>query len=295
MTESLDWTLLQSFAAVTETGSLSAAARKLGQSQPTLGRHIRALEAALGVELFTRGPKGLIPTEAARGLIGPAEQMRAAAARLRLAAEGQDAGLAGTVRVTASSVVSHFILPPILAAIRRAHPEIQIELVPSDSSENLLFREADIALRMYRPTQLDLVAAHVTDLEMGLYAATGLLDRVGRPRTVEDLLKLDFVGFDASDTIIRFMREAGLEVGRTFFAVRCDDQAAYWQLVRAGCGIGGMQAVIGDAEPGVERVLPRLDLPRLPVWLAAPTALRHTPRIRLIWDRLAEALRHMQR
>ncbi|TDK43982.1 LysR family transcriptional regulator [Antarcticimicrobium luteum] len=289
----LDWTLLQSFSAVAETGSLSAAARKLGQSQPTLGRHIRALEAALGVELFTRGPKGLIPTEAARGLIGPADQMRQAAARLRLAAEGQETGLAGTVRVTASTVVSHFILPPILAAIRRAHPEIQIELVPADSSENLLFREADIALRMYRPTQLDLVAAHVTDLEMGLYAATGFLDRVGRPRTVDELLKLDFVGFDANDTIIRFMREAGLEVGRGFFGVRCDDQAAYWQLVRAGCGIGGMQAAIGDDEPGVERVLSKMDLPTLPVWLAAPAALRHSPRIRLVWDRLAAGLRRL--
>jgi len=291
MTNALDWTLLQSFSAVAETGSLSAAARKLGQSQPTLGRHIRALEAALGVELFTRGPRGLIPTEAARGMIGAADQMRAAAARLQLAAEGQEAGLAGVVRVTASSVVSHFVLPPIVAALRRTHPEIQIELVPSDSSENLLFREADIALRMYRPTQLDLVAAHVTDVEMGLYAATGFLDRVGRPRTVEEALRLDFVGFDANDTIIRFMRDAGLEVGRAFFGVRCDDQAAYWQLVRAGCGIGGMQAMIGEAEPGVERVLPGLELPTLPVWLATPAALRHNPRIRLVWDRLAEGLR----
>lgn len=291
MTGALDWTLLQSFSAVAETGSLSAAARKLGQSQPTLGRHIRALEAALGVELFTRGPRGLIPTDAARGMIGPAEQMRAAAALLQLAAEGQEAGLAGTVRLTASSVVSHFILPPILAALRRAHPEIQIELVPSDSSENLLFREADIALRMYRPTQLDLVAAHVCDLEMGLYAATGFLDRVGRPQTMKAALSLDFVGFDADDTIIRFMREAGLDVGREFFRVRSDDQAAYWQLVRAGCGIGGMQAVIGEAEPGVERILPGLELPALPVWLATPSALRHSPRIRLVWDRLAKGLR----
>lgn len=291
MTEPLDWTLLQSFAAVAESGSLSAAARRLGQSQPTLGRHIRALETALGVELFTRGPKGLIPTEAARGLIGPAEQMREAAARLRLAAEGQDAGLAGTVRVTASTVVSHFILPPMLAAIRAAHPEVQIELVPSDSSENLLFREADIALRMYRPVQLDLVAAHVVDLPVGLYATSAYLDRVGRPKSETEAMALDFVGFDANDTILRVMREAGLEVTREFFGLRCDDQAAYWQLVRAGCGIGGMQVAVGDAEPGMERVLEGMTLPALPVWLAAPAALRHNPRIRLVWDRLAEGLR----
>ena len=290
MANPLDWTLLQSFTAVAETGSLSAAARRLGQSQPTIGRHIRALEEALGVELFTRVPRGLVPTEAGRGLIGPAEQMREAAARLQLAAEGQDAGLAGTVRVTASMVMSHFILPPVIAEIRRAHPEIQIELVPSDSSENLLFREADIALRMYRPTQLDLITAHVADQQLGLYAATAFLDRAGRPETVDELMALDFVGFDASDTIIRTMRAAGLEVSREFFAVRSDDQAAYWQLIRAGCGVGGMQVMIGEAEPGVERVLPGLRLPALPVWLAAPAALRHTPRIRLVWDMLAARL-----
>ncbi|WP_212522736.1 LysR family transcriptional regulator [Actibacterium sp. MT2.3-13A] len=290
MDNPLDWTLLQSFAAVAETGSLSAAARRLGQSQPTIGRHIRALEEALGVELFTRAPRGLIPTEAGRGLIGPAEQMREAAARLQLAAAGQDSGLVGPVRVTASAVVSHFILPPIIAEIRRAHPQIQIDLVPSDSSENLLFREADIALRMYRPTQLDLIAAHVADQKIGLYAATAFLDRVGRPESVEELMALDFVGFDANETIIRTMRAAGLEVSRDFFAVRCDDQAAYWQLVRAGCGVGGMQVAIGEAEPGVERILPDLPLPALPVWLAAPAALRHTPRIRLVWDALAARL-----
>ncbi|MDX2482350.1 MAG: LysR family transcriptional regulator [Pseudodonghicola sp.] len=294
MTRPLDWTLLQSFAAVAETGSLSSAARRLGQSQPTLGRHIRALEAALGVELFTRGPKGLIPTEAARGLIGPADQMREAAARLRLAADGQDSGLAGTVRLTASTVVSHFILPPILVDIRRSHPEIQIDLVPTDGSENLLFREADIALRMYRPTQLDIVTSHVADQDMGLYAATGFLDRVGRPQTLEDLVELDFVGFDTNDTIIRFMRDMGQDVGRDFFGMRCDDQAAYWQLVRAGGGIGGMQVMIGDADLGLERVMPDLPLPRLPVWLAAPAALRQSPRLRLVWDRLAEALRAEQ-
>lgn len=283
----MDWTLLQSFAAVAETGSLSAAARRLGQSQPTIGRHIRALEEALGMELFTRVPKGLVPTEAGRGLIGPAEQMCEAAAKLQLAAEGQDAALAGTVRLTASVVVSHFILPPIIAEIRRAYPQIQIELVPSDSSENLLFREADIALRMYRPTQLDIITSHVADQQIGLYAATTFLDRVGRPETAEELMALDFVGFDANDLIIRIMRAAGLEVTRDFFAVRSDDQAAYWQLIRTGCGVGGMQVAIGEAEPRVERVLPELRLPPLPLWLAAPAALRHNPRIRLVWEMLA--------
>lgn len=290
MDKPLDWTLVQSFAAVANTGSLSAAARQLGQSQPTIGRHIKALEATLGVALFTRVARGLEPTEAARPLIEHARQMRAAAANLSLAADGQDNAMRGTVRITASVVVSHFILPPVLAQIRRSEPEIQIDLVPSDASENLLFREADIAIRMYRPTQLDVITSHVTDQALGLYAATGYLDRAGRPKTRQDLLALDYVGFDTNDLIIRAMRDGGVDVSRDFFPIRCDDQAAYWHLVTAGCGVGGMQCCIGDADPRVERILADFPLPPLPVWLAAPQALRHTPRIRRVWDLLAQAL-----
>ena len=287
---SLDWTLAQSFAAVADTGSLSAAARRLHQSQPTLGRHIRALESQLGVELFTRAPRGLVPTDAALDLLPHVRAMAEAAARLSLAASGKSASLAGTVRLTASTVVSHFVLPPILARLRSEWPEIELELVPSDTTENLIFREADIAIRMYRPEQPDVITRHIGDRATGLYAARGYLDRVGRPATLDQAMKLDFIGFDKSDLAIRFMQRMGLKVTRDFFAIRCDDQAAYWHLTRAGCGIGAMQCVIGDADSLVERVLPDLNLPPIPYWLAAPEALRQSPRIRKVWDFLAQAL-----
>ncbi len=286
----LDWTLIQSFAAVAAAGSLSAAARKLGQSQPTIGRHIKAAEATLGVELFRRVPRGLEPIAAGLEILGHARDMEAAAARLRLAAEGQAEDLRGTVRITASVVVSHFILPQVIADMRTRLPEVQIELVPSDTTENLIFREADIAIRMYRPIQLDVITRHVADQEFGLYANPAYLDRAGRPSSQDELAALDFVGFDRSDVIIRMMHDVGLDVGRDFFAVRCDDQAAYWHLVCAGCGVGGAQVVIGEATAMVERVLPALKLPSLPVWLAAPDALRTNARIRKVWDLLAEAL-----
>jgi len=286
----LDWTLVQSFAAVAREGSLSAAARRLGQSQPTVGRHIKALEQALGVELFTRAPRGLTPTAAALELLDHAKSMDDAAARLQLVAQGRATDLSGTVRITASVVVSHFILPPVIARLRRSRPEIQIELVPSDTTENLIFREADIAVRMYRPTQLDVIARHVADQPIALYAARSYLDRMGRPADTDALMELDFVGFDRSELIIRTMRDFGITVERSFFPVRCDDQAAYWQIVRAGCGVGAAQQVVGDAEPIVERVLPQFELPALPVWLVAPEALKSNARIRRVWDTLAEAL-----
>lgn len=216
--------------------------------------------------------------------------MQASAARLRLVAEGRAEDLRGTVRITASVVVSHFILPRLIADMRRSLPEVDIELVPSDTTENLIFREADIAIRMCRPRQLDVITRHVADQQLGLYASRSYLDRTGRPRDMAQLQALDFVGFDKNDSMIRAMRHVGMEVDREFFPVRCDDQAAHWRLVRAGCGIGGMQVVIGDAEPLVERLMTDFELPSLPVWLAAPDALRTNARIRKVWDLLAEAL-----
>ena len=285
-----DWSLAQSFLAVLERGSLSAAARTLGQSQPTLGRHVRAMEAALGVELFTRVAQGLVPTDAAHDLAPHARAMAEAAARLDLAAAGQAGTLTGTVRITASVIVSHFILPEIIARLRRCQPDIQIELVPSDTTENLTFREADIALRMYRPEQLDVITRRLADRSTGLFAATAYLDRVGRPQTLDELSRLEILGFDKSDIILRAVRSMGIEADRGFFPIRCDDQAAYWHMICAGCGVGGIQCQIGDAEPKVERIMPEVALPPLPFWLAAPEALRHVPRIRAVWEFLAAEL-----
>lgn len=284
----LDWTYIRAFLTVAETGSLSAAARALGQSQPTLGRHIKAAEASLGAALFIREAGGLRLTDVGASLLAPAREMAAASARLGMLAAGRDQQLSGTVRITASVVVSHAILPPILADLRLAEPDIALELVPSDTSENLLFREADIALRMFQPTQLDVVTRKIADQPIALYAAHEVLARFGQPRNLEDLKHMPFVGFDRDDQILRAMRGFGFDVSRDFFGVRCDDQAVFWQLVCAGCGVGAMQAVIGDAEPRVQRLNVQPDLPALPVWLAAHEALHKTPRVKRVWDFLAE-------
>ena len=288
--DQLDWTYLKSFIAVAETGSLTAAAQQLGQSQPTIGRHIKAAEDMFGAELFTRELRGLSLTEFGLSILEPAKQMAEQAARLQNIAVGRDHGISGTVRITASMVMSHYVLPDIVANIRRAEPNIEIELVPSDATENLLFREADIAIRMYRPTQLDIVAKHIVDQEMALYASHELIGEHGQPSTLYELSKLPFVGFDKSDTMIKLMRDMGWPIDRHFFGVRCDDQAAYWNLVRSGCGVGGMQTSIGDRDNRVCRVAFQPPLPKLPVWVAATDALRRNLRIRRVWDLLVEGL-----
>ncbi len=285
-----DWTLLRSFLAVAETGSLSAAARLLGQSQPTIGRHVALAEEALGVALFTRHARGLHLTDAGAELLPAARDMGAAAHRLGLTAAGQSQTLEGTVRVTASVVVAHFHLPRLAAIIRAEAPGIEVEILPSDSNENLLFREADIAVRMVRPTEPEIVARYLGEIEIGLFAATSYLDRRGRPHTIDDLGGHDLVGLDRSDLIIRGMRTRGVEMRRSDFATRCDDQALGWHLVRAGCGLGFGQVSVAKDDPLVERVLPGLDIPTLPVWLAAPDALRRSPRIRFVYDLLAREI-----
>ncbi|WP_138422384.1 LysR family transcriptional regulator [Maritimibacter alexandrii] len=289
--ENLDWSLIRAFLAVAETGSLSAAARTLGSSQPTVGRQVREVETALGVELFQRHAKGLSLTETGAAMLPAAKRMRDSVGEIALIAAGQDMRPTGTVRITASVIVAHFVLPQILARLRRDEPGIEIELVATDSSDNLLFREADIALRMYRPDQLDMVTLHVTDLPLGIYAAKSYLDRVGRPDAVEDAFKLDWVGYDRSDLMLRGMRRLGWAVDRTFFATRTDDQAGNWQLIRAGCGIGIAQIATAQDASEVEQLFPDMALPSLPVWLTAHEAMRRTPRIARVWDALAQGLK----
>ncbi len=285
-----DWSLVQSFLAVADTGSLSAAARRLGRSQPTLGRQVQALEAELGVSLFDRHARGLRLSAVGQQLLPMARQMHAAMNQINLTAAGQAQRMEGTVRITASVFASHHVLPRILADIRAEEPAIRLELAATDTSENLLFREADIAVRMYRPQQADIVTRHVGDVPLCMCAARSYLDRAGRPSSSQELLQHDLVGFDANDMIIRAMQDRGLPVTRDSFTTRCDLQSAYWELIRAGCGIGFTQLQVAQSDPAIEIIPLDIDIPVLPVWLAAPQAMRQTPRIRRVWDLLVRGL-----
>ncbi len=288
--ETLDWSLIRAFLAVAERGSLSAAARALGASQPTLGRQIRQLEEELQQILFHRQPKGLSLTETGAALLAPAERMRAAMSDVALTAAGLQTGLDGSVRITASETVSLNILPSILSDLRRAHPGITIDLVPTDSTENLLFREADIALRMYQPEQLELVAKKLGELEFGIYAARSYLDRAGRLETVADLMKHPLIGYDRNEEIIQGMQERGMPATRDWFALRCDNHPVGWALLRAGCGIGFGIACLARNDPEVEEIHLLIDLPTLPIWLVTHQSLRRTPRIATVWDALEQGM-----
>ncbi len=285
-----DWALWRSFAAVVAEGSLSAAARRIGYSQPTLGRHIETLEQQLGVLLFDRTLQGLKPTPTALRLYEPVAAAETALAEAALVAEGATATLEGTVRITASTVVSHYILPPLLRDMRRAWPAIALELVPSDSAENLLLREADIAVRMFRPTQLELIARRLGELPVVACAHQSYLGARGIPASPDQLREHDLIGFDRSELLIGTARAMGYELHRADFALRTDSQTAGWELIRAGLGIGFAQRGLVRDTPGMRELLPMLAPPPLEVWLTTHRELFLSPRIRAIYDQLAQAL-----
>ena len=290
MSRAIDWNYLRSFVMVSEHGSLSAAARATGSSQPTLSRHIATLESQLNERLFERNGSGVAHTDAGMRLIDQAKRMADAADHISLMAGGLQEKLGGTIRITASQVVATFVLPDILSRLRREEPDIDIELVASDRTDNLLRREADIAIRMYRPTQADVITRRVADLAIGMFAARSYIDRKGTPAVVTDLLEHEVIGYDKNDAIVRGLAAAGLTVDSDFFAFRSDDQVVCWHMVVAGFGIGFNQIDIGLAEPRVARIETEDPLPALPVWLTAHSALGTSRIVRHVYDFLAASL-----
>ncbi len=285
-----DWTLWQSFLATVETGSLSAGAARVGATQPTLSRHIHELEKALGLILFRRVPRGLEPTDVALGLIDDARRMGEAAHALSLKAAGRTETVAGTVRLAASVVMSNLVLPAMIADLRLAEPEIQVEIVASDEAQNLLRRDADIAVRMFDPTQNSLIARKIGATPLGLFGARTYIERHGRPKILAELLDHDVIGFDRGEAILKGYAFHGYPVPREHFPLRVDDQMVYWHLLCAGAGLGFAQRRI--AEPaGLERLDIGMQAPDLPVWLVMHEDLRAQPRVRRVADFLADRLR----
>lgn len=287
----IDWNLIRSFIAVAEAGSLSAAARRLSASQPTLGRHVAELEQALGVILFRRGRRGYEMTDAGQTLLDRGRRMAEDAAAFSRLALGATEKIAGTVRITASEIVAAYVLPSLLAELAVAEPEIEVEVVASNLVDNLLRRDADIAVRMVRPNQADLVARKIAELPLCACAARSYLDRRGRPARAADLLDHDLVGFDRGDDIIRGFAALGVDTDRHAFRFRSDNQIVLWQAIRAGNGIGFAQRGLARSDPDIETLLPDLTVPALPMWLAMHEDVRTSPRIRRVADHLYDGLR----
>ena len=288
--DGFDWSLVRSFLAVLDAGSMSAAAKRLGARQPTLSRQIAALEDQLGAPLFERTGRGAAPTALALAVAEDARAMQEGAERLRHRLTRARAQTTGDVRITTSQVAASYLLPPVLAALQAAEPGIRVELVASNTLTNLLRREADIAVRMARPVQGSLVARKLADIPITACAHVDYLARAGTPRRPADLLQHRLVGYDRDDTLVRGFAGSGLAIGRENFAVRTDDQLAYGRLVAAGAGVGFLAAYNLAWLPGVVPVLPAMRIPPLPCWLAVHREIHGSPLVRRTFDFLAEQI-----
>jgi len=288
-----DWSLIRSFLAVLDQGSLMGAARVLHASQPTVGRHIADLECQWKVVLFERTGRGLVPTTTALKLAPAARSMEAGANQVARTLTGVQTQSVGSVRITASVPVAVYLLPPVLSRMHQTLPDVQVDLVSSNQISNLLRREADIAIRMVRPEQGSLVARKIGDVELGAYAHRSYLSRCGTPLAPMELLQHALIGSDADTAILQGFAAMGYPAEREMFVLRSDDFIVQWQAVRAGMGIGFVADYMARTDPDVVAVLPRLlKIPPLPMWLAVHREIHTNPRIRAVYDFLADALPH---
>jgi len=284
------WEFYRTFLEVARDGSLSGAARKLGLTQPTVGRHIDALETALGLSLFSRSPQGLKATPAALELVSHAEAMASASAALRRTASGGGDADRGTVRLTASEMVGCEVLPPMLSRFREAHSGIAIELALNNRNEDLLRREADIAVRMVRPRQKSLAARRIGKSPVGLFAHRRYVERFGVPSAVADLEGHCLIGFDRDAEPLKSLGAMPRPLRREMFGFRSDSDLAQFSALKSGVGIGGCQHAIARRNSDLVPVLAKLIRFELDVWLVMHEDMRSTARVRLLFDHLADAL-----
>ena len=291
MLRRFDWSHISAFLATAETGSLSAAARKLGLTQPTLSRQVAALEDSLSVLLFERVGKSLRLTEAGNLLLEHARAMGDAADRIAIAATGQSQDIDGTVRITASDVVSAHVLPSVLRRLRETAPKLEIDIVATNDIRDILRREADIAIRHVRPEQPDLIARLVQDSTAHFYASTSYLDRNGRPKTAKDMATHDFISFGDVNMMIAYMKDKGLNLTSSNFKIGSANGLVAWGLAREGFGLSAMSDDVAQATPGMERIdVAGVDAITFPTWLVTHRELHTSRRIRLVFDMLAEFL-----
>lgn len=286
----LDWNQLRAFLETAETGSLSAAARKLGLTQPTLSRQVAAIEQRLGVTLFERVGKAMQLTSTGLDLLEHARAMGSAAEELALVATGRSQAAQGVVSISATDAVAAYLLPAAIRRIREVAPRIVVEVVSSNALSDLRRREADIAVRHVSPAEPDLIARLLREATASFYASEAWVAAHGHPRTAAEAATHPFIGADRSGRFLEFLCALGLPLTAANFALYSENSVTAWELVRQGLGIGAMMDDIARLTPGVVRVLEDLPPVRFPIWLVTHRELRTARRIRVVFDALAEHL-----
>ncbi|MBS9718196.1 LysR family transcriptional regulator [Pseudohalocynthiibacter aestuariivivens] len=290
ISKSFDWNQARAFLATAEEGSLSAAARLLGQRQPTLSRQVANLEQDLGVMLFERVGRRLVLTEPGVELLEHFKTMGAAADLVSLVASGQSQTVEGKVSITATDVLATHLLPQVLRRIRDVAPSINISVITSNEVRDLMRREADISIRHARPEQPDLVGKKIGEVSAHLYASSRYLQSYGYPETVADVSGAEFIGFENPEHLLSALAARGLSLTDRNFKLSTNSGPAYLAMVGEGLGIGLLSKEIAATMSELTPVLPEINPIAIPVWLVTHRELHTSRRIRLVFDLLAESL-----
>lgn len=290
-----DWNQARAFLVTAEEGSLSAAARALGLSQPTLGRQVSALEESLGVLLFDRAGRSLSLTQTGRDLLSHVRMMGQGATGVSLSASGHSEAFEGKVSVTAFDGAAAYLLPAVLERLQSSAPGVQVDLIASNVVEDIQRRDADIALRHVRPEQPDLVAKRLPDFAASLYASTDWLDRHGRPQTGQDLKDAPLIGYTKPGSMFADLQARGVPMTERNVRFATDSTVVAWELVKSGLGIGMYMREVAAVTPGIELVLPDFPPIPVPIWIVTHRELHTSRRIRLVFDLLAESISKLAR
>ncbi len=288
--DKVDWNQLRAFLETAETGSLSAAARKLDLTQPTLSRQVAAIEQRLGVTLFERAGKSMVLTATGLDLLEHVRTMGSAADALGMAATGRSQAVEGVVSVSASDMVATYLLPRLVRQIRQEVPGIAIEVIATNAISDLQRREADIAIRHVNPDRPELIARLIRQASASFYASQDWVGTHGHPRNAQDAASLPFVGSDRAGRYLAYLHQHGLSLSEASFSCYADHSVAHWGLVCQGLGIGAMMDEIARETPGVVHVLDDVPAVQFPIWLVTHTELHTSRKIRVVFDFLAEGL-----
>lgn len=293
--ENFDWNHIRAFLAVVDHGSLSGAARALGQTQPTLSRQINALETALRSSLIIRGSREAALTDAGVALLEEVRKMADAAGQISRIAKGRNQTIEGTIRITATDAMVSHVLPECLKALRAKHPGVNVELIASNANSDLTRHDADIAVRHVRPDQPDLIAKRVGDFDVSLFASSEYLASLGDPITSQVVSGADFIGFEHPERLVPQIKNLGISVSKDNFKIVASSGMVLYELARQGLGIALLPTVVATQHFGLRPVQPDLPEMRLPIWLVTHRDVQTNLRIRLCFDLIASALEDFQK
>ena len=289
-----DWNNARAFLVTAEEGTLSAAAKSLGLTQPTLSRQVAALEAEMGVTLFERVGQRLVLTESGMELLQHARSMGDAALQFSFAASGQSQQLEGTVVISVSELDAVFRLPQMISKLRKSEPGIDIEVVVTNEPSDLKRREADIAIRSFRPTQQDLIARKIGEEVIWLYAIKDYLDQLPEYSDISELTDIQIIGFDRSQRVLELLNEKGWSLTKKNFSLIAPFQPLQLELCKQGLGMIFLPQDLGDSDPSLRRAFEHTGpVIELPVWLVSHQELRTNLRVRRVFDFIADGYRQL--